>query len=173
MKKIYSDVDEYFRLSEDGKRVFIGGDYDHMAVLEKISEAVRNLTREFKLYPIIAYEIKIPFYDIYRIDMFLLEKCDYALFDITSPAGQLLELERAKRFLEEGKDFKIGIFFQARCPTEVLLHDIIGNESTPGQVTSMVTGFYELYQSAPEKVLIQGYEDFEQLRRLINILIRG
>lgn len=171
MEREYQDTEDFLRKVGEGRIVFIGGDYDHMALLDFIRGIVEDLKRPFKLYPIIAYQIKIPFQEIHRQDMILLSRSNFAIFEISSPAGQLLELERAKRLIEEEKDFKLGIYFQGRGPKEVLVDDILDSEKFPGQVTSMITGFLDFWKNG--KVHISGYENLSQLRRLISDLLRG
>jgi len=77
------------------KRVFIGGNYPaHMPILLKIKEFVLRLGYE----PIIVDEIDIPKDLIHHHSLMYLHTCKFAIFEVTSPGGQLMEVERAKDY---------------------------------------------------------------------------
>ena len=77
------------------RRVFIGTNYDtHSHMVPEIKEAVIR-----KGYtPVIAYEASIPPDLIHHHSLMLLHTCKYAIFDITAPAGQYMEIERAQDY---------------------------------------------------------------------------
>lgn len=108
------------------KRVFVGGDYNHLPDLRWI----KNCIESADFVGVLAYECGLP-QDyikeyIYQFDMFLLEQCRYAVFEVTSPAGQLLELERA---LQNGS-MEVWVLYKIRAS------DI---ETVPEHVSSMIT----------------------------------
>lgn len=76
------------------KRVFIGGDYDHLSLLRDIQETV--IREGFQ--PILPYDFIVPKEHIHHHDLMLLHNCRLAIFEVSSPAGQLMEIERAKDY---------------------------------------------------------------------------
>lgn len=78
------------------KRVFIGGDYDFMPILQEIAEFVRSQ----HFVPVIAYDHNVPPGAIHDEDLALLKECKYAIFEMSHPAGHLMELERAADYEE-------------------------------------------------------------------------
>ena len=76
------------------KRVFVGGDYDHLAVLRAIQEAV--IKSGFQ--PILPYDFWVPPDKIHHHDLMLLHCCRLGIFEVSSPAGQLMEIERANDY---------------------------------------------------------------------------
>lgn len=80
------------------KAIFVGGNYiDRMPTIMKIKGVVKNLDYE----PIIADEYKIPEEHIHHHCMMLLHACKYAIFEVTDPGGQFLEIERATDWIEK------------------------------------------------------------------------
>lgn len=80
------------------KAVFVGGNYiAHMPTIMKIKDITQKLDYE----PIIADEYKIPEEHIHHHCMMLLHTCKYAIFEVTSPGGQLMEIERATDWIKE------------------------------------------------------------------------
>lgn len=77
------------------QRVFIGANYDtHSHIVPEVKEVVVR-----KGYtPVIAYEVNIPQDLSHHHSLMLLHTCKYAVFEVTSYAGQLMELERAKDY---------------------------------------------------------------------------
>ena len=120
------------------KRVFIGGDYDFMANLREIESAI---PKEFE--PVLAYDYEVPKEEIHDTDISLLSKCGYAIFECTSPAGQLMELERTA-------DFNIEAFvvYQVRN----------AKDPPPDHISSMISTM-----GAP----MFGYSDFRELRAFL------
>lgn len=78
------------------KRVFIGGSYRRdKDKLETIAMAVKSI--EFE--PLIAdwYDL-LPNKSVHSDSLYKLHSCKYAVFEITNPAGQLMEFERARDY---------------------------------------------------------------------------
>jgi len=72
-------------------RVFIGGCYHtHMPVIRYIQQLIEN----FNYTPIVAFDIDIDREHTHHHTLLLLHTCKYAIFDVSSPAGQLMEIER-------------------------------------------------------------------------------
>lgn len=79
-------------------RIFIGGDYkNQLVVILEIAKFVRdNLGRHF--VPIVATDFEIPDGKERDYCLRLLHNCKFAIFELTSMAGQLIEVERAKDY---------------------------------------------------------------------------
>jgi len=77
------------------KRVFIGTNYDTFShVIPEIKLAVM-----FRNYmPIIIREVNVREEEMHDVSLLLLHTCGHAIFDITDPAGQLMEIERARDY---------------------------------------------------------------------------
>ena len=121
-------------------RVFIGGNYDHMAVLKEIEKYIKKSGFQ----PILAYDFDVPKNKIHDFDLRLLQNCKYAIFDETHPAGELMEIERTKDY-----GTIVLIIYQIRDPENI---------EPPAQVTSMVTSL-----DYPMK----GYNTFDELKNII------
>lgn len=77
------------------RRVFIGTNYDTFAhVILPIKEAVvrRGYT------PIVVNEAIFDPSETHDVSLLLLHTCKYAIFDVTAPAGQMMEIERARDY---------------------------------------------------------------------------
>lgn len=122
------------------RRVFIGGDYDFMACLRQIGKYVR----EARYQPIIAIDFNPLKDNIHDYDIRLLAMCKRAIFEVTSAAGQYMEIERVR-------DFKIDacIIYQKRTKNE---------KNYPQHISSMVTT-YGLQNF--------GYATFKELEKVI------
>lgn len=78
-----------------GDRVFIGGNYLYGSRLEDIADAVTDCG----LTPIIARQfIGVAPGTERHSSLYLLERCKLAIFELSSEAGQLIELENALNF---------------------------------------------------------------------------
>lgn len=113
------------------KRVFIGGDYDHLAILRDIQEVV--MRSDFQ--PIFPYDFMVPKELIHHHDLMLLHFCRLGIFEVSNPAGQLMEIERAKDY-----DVDVILFYSDR-------------DGPPHSMTSMLlTAGYHLepYRDTPE-----------------------
>lgn len=84
---------------EYSRRVFVGGDYDHLPDLREIEAFVEAVQEQGPFIPILAIKLasehNVDDQDIYAFDMCLLDRCGFAIFEITSASGQMLEIERA------------------------------------------------------------------------------
>ncbi len=76
------------------KRVFIGGDYESVYLLDAIISPVR----EFGFTPIIAAEFKTAPENIHHDALLLLHNCKYAIFDVSSKGGHMMEVERTLEY---------------------------------------------------------------------------
>jgi len=81
------------------KRVFIGGNYRNIAILNYIDKVVGDIN----FVPIMAInfpETSKPTYEklIHDISIEMLRKCSFAIFEVTFSDGHLMEIERAKDF---------------------------------------------------------------------------
>ena len=81
------------------KRVFIGGNYRNIAILNYIDKVVGDIN----FVPIMAInfpETSKPAYEklIHDISIEMLRKCSFAIFEVTFSDGHLMEIERAKDF---------------------------------------------------------------------------
>lgn len=101
-------------------RVFVGGNYDIMPLLKKICETVFDNGYQ----PIFAYDFEVPTDEIHDHDIRLLHNCKYAIFEVSNPAGELMEIERVR-------DWRIAtlLIYQIRDK---------GNPTPPPAVTSML-----------------------------------
>lgn len=127
------------------KRVFVGGDYDHLPDLREIKKHVDSLG----YISIIPYDCGMPLEYIkdfiHAFDMFLLDQCKYAIFEVTSAAGQLMELQRAIDNLE----CEVRVLYKTRDDQQL---DI------PEHVSSMITTSVRN---------LRGYSNIEDLPRII------
>jgi hypothetical protein len=77
------------------QRVFIGGNYQtHMPVIRHIEGLVSSLGYT----PIVAFDVDIPREHTHHHTLLLLHTCRHAIFEISSPAGQLMEIERTRDY---------------------------------------------------------------------------
>lgn len=121
------------------RRVFIGGDYDHLSILRDIKEAVINSGFE----PILPFEFIVPEKLIHHHDLMLLHSCRLGIFEITCPAGQLMEIERVKDY-----DVKAILFYPDR-------------DGPPHSLTSMIqTAGYDMMSYKDSSDLKQKVEEW-------------
>lgn len=119
------------------KRVFIGGDYDHLSILREIQDVV--IRSGFQ--PILPYDFKVPPDLIHHHDLMLLHSCRLGIFEVSTPAGQLMEIERAKDY-----DVDAILFYTDR-------------DGPPHSLTQMVsTAGY----------VMQPYSDISDLRKKVS-----
>lgn len=125
------------------KRVFIGGDYSHRALITEIEGIVSNLG----FIPIVADEYEMKEEEIHDCTMRLLHCCKYAIFDISTISGALMEIERIRDYKT-----KALILFSSR-----------EEKGIPKQQTTRMID---------PALRPRGYRDFTQLRRIIeNFLV--
>lgn len=83
--------------NERSRMIFLGGNYEYdEGILGDIGEVIE----EIDLIPIIAkdvFEVVDP-HEIHGESLRLLHNCGFAVIDVTNPAGQLMELERARDY---------------------------------------------------------------------------
>lgn len=72
------------------KRVFIGGDYGELYILDWI----KKIVIENRYTPILAIEFQTPPELIHDYALLALHNCKHAIFDISSKGGHLMEIER-------------------------------------------------------------------------------
>lgn len=78
-------------------RVFVGGNYDSMSRLRDIKAAVFALRAGF--VPILPYDdFQLRRGEIHDWDLRLLHNCKYAIFDVTDPRGELMEIGRCAEY---------------------------------------------------------------------------
>lgn len=124
-------------------RVFIGGNYDFMAILNQI----KTIVAENGFIPILAFDFNVQRNSIHNYDIRLLANCKYCIFEITKPEGDLMEIERAKDFQNH-----ILLLYQVR---ESL------NREMPSHITTMLSTLqYEFLER-------QGYNQTTELYGLI------
>ena len=122
------------------KRVFVGGNYDFMPVLREICKNVRHARFE----PILAFDFGVPKDMIYRFDIAVLQECKYAIFEVSSGNGHMMELQEAIHS-------KKNLF----C-----LYGVRGRRHSrpPPAVSSMLTS---------SDIVLLGYSDIENLKDII------
>lgn len=120
-------------------RVFIGGNYDNIAVLRKIADMVRDLGYQ----PILALDFDVPKEEIYSYDIRLLANCKYAIFEITWGNGHLMEIVRAQDF-----NVQTLLVYQARDESK---------EPPPAASMMVLTSAFPKF----------GYRTFEELREYL------
>lgn len=78
------------------RRVFVGTNYDshaHLIPEMRIAVMARNYT------PVITRDVVVPPYtNVHDVSLVLLHTCGWAVFDVTNPAGQVMEIERARDY---------------------------------------------------------------------------
>lgn len=75
-------------------RVFLGGHYNYGSLILAMADAVVNCG----MTPIIVREFGIKKGTERRWSLYLLKRCKYAVFECSSDAGQMVELDNALRF---------------------------------------------------------------------------
>lgn len=100
------------------KRVFIGGNYNFLVNLR----GTKGLVKDFGFQPILAKDFNVPENNTHDYDLRLLHNCKYAIFDVTSSAGELMELERCKDY-----GTQVIVVYQAREKGDI-----------PEQISNMV-----------------------------------
>lgn len=109
--QVRKDIDEWLdKKGKIGKRVFIGGNYKNIALLRHIEKIVED----FDFVPIMPIEMPQTSDEsheklVHDMSIEMLQKCSYAIFEVTISNGHLMEIERAKDF----KHLKTMLAFQA------------------------------------------------------------
>ncbi len=73
-------------------RVFIGGKYGGS---DEVIEKVREIVLRLGMTPIVAREVETPRERTHEFAARLLHTCSFAIFDMSVPGGQYMEIERA------------------------------------------------------------------------------
>jgi len=100
MEQVRNTMDEF--LEKKGKieqRVFVGGSYKNIALLRHIA----SIVEDFDFVAIMPIELPAtsdPAYEkfIHDVSIEMLQKCSYAIFEVTISNGHLMEIERARDF---------------------------------------------------------------------------
>lgn len=125
------------------RKVFIGGPFIDLARLRDIQELVIRLGFE----PVLTEESGIPEELIHHHNLMMLHSCKYAIFEVSRPAGQLIEIERTRDY---------GI-------RPLLVYSSTGEE-IPKHVSAMLrTAGFDL----------KGYRDTIELGELIADYLKG
>lgn len=142
-------------INSKSKDVFIGGNYDNIAVLREIKKYVK----EAKFCPQLAIDKypKLSLEETHDKDIELAKSCPTNIYEGTFSAGELMEVERAA--LREGVVKKILVVYQRR--KKQALHD---PTRYPTQMSSMLVS---LAKGKPEIITLFGYPDFTVLRSFI------
>jgi len=122
------------------ERVFVGGNYKDMLVILK---QIKEIVERCGLDPIFAEDFEIPKKEIHHHSLMLLHECKGAIFEISSEAGQLLEIERLRDY---------GI-------EPLIIYQSSESGSEP-KVTAMVTTLCARYNWKP-----QSYSNYAQLKK--------
>lgn len=78
-------------------RVFVGGNYDSMSRLRNVKSAIFAVKPGF--VPILPFDdFQLSRGEIHDWDLRLLHNCKYAIFDVTDPRGELMEIERCAEY---------------------------------------------------------------------------
>lgn len=78
-------------------RVFVGGNYDLISKLRDIKDVIFALKAGF--VPILPYDdFQLRHGEIHDWDLRLLHNCKYAIFDVTEPRGELIEIGRCAEY---------------------------------------------------------------------------
>lgn len=98
VKKILNEL-----RNKRGLMIFLGGNYEKDGpILNTLNETIRGIEvdNEENFIPIIAKEVfnELDPSKIHEESLRLLHNCGFAVIDITNPAGQLMELERARDY---------------------------------------------------------------------------
>lgn len=76
-------------------RVFIGGNYDNMVLLRKIKKVVAAVGYT-AILP--RDDVAVPLQDVHDWDLRILHNCRFAIFEVSVPAGELMEIERVRDY---------------------------------------------------------------------------
>ena len=123
------------------RRVFIGTNYDthsHLIPEMRIAVMMRNYV------PVVARDVIVPPHtNVHDVSLVLLHTCGWAVFDITNPAGQVMEIERAR-------DYGVNVLLVRSDPV-----------SHPPHVSQMITSLgYPLTPYRDVQALRQAITDF-------------
>jgi len=136
------------------KKVFIGGNYDGMALLRKISDCIDK--EHFDPQIVLVKYPNLRPWEIYSKCMEVLKECEYAIFEETFPAGELMELES----VATSRKINTLVIYQTRGPQFF---------DYPSSLTSMVRSLAQERQF--EGITLAGYSSIEALSPLIRAFL--
>jgi hypothetical protein len=146
LQKYFDDGNKISKVSINRDRnVFIGGNYRNIVILRYIEDIVN---KEWSAILPTNYGVRNND-EIYNHSMGLLETCGSAIFEITFDAGHLMEIERAKNFIDK--------------ENILLLYQQTEKDQKP-RYTSMLLGV-ELKQV--------GYRQLDELTEKVNDFLKG
>jgi len=132
-----------------GNRVFIGGNYDNMAILNYL----KDIVYKSDFHPILAFDYNVPKDDIHDFDLRLVPNCKYTIFEVTTPQGELMEILRSVDYRN-----RILLLYQVREPDDMEM---------PQQITTMLS---TLKYDSLEK---QGYNHINELNGIVETWLKG
>ena len=102
------------------KRVFVGGNYaTHISELKKIKQVCLDEGYD----PVLAKEFKFPPGKIHHHSLMLLHECSKAIFEVSTEAGQLMEIERLRDY-----EIKPLIICQEGAHLSKMLEELVGGQ---------------------------------------------
>jgi tetratricopeptide (TPR) repeat protein len=129
------------------KRVFVGGGYREFAILNEI----KRIAEDNGFDAILVADFQIPGGLVHHHSLMLLHECRAAIFDLSSEAGQLMEIERLR-------DYGIS-------ETLLVYQDPGGGEP---KITEMLGALLTRMELPPKP-----YEDLDTLRTLVRNFLSG
>lgn len=133
--------------SEWHRRVFVGGGYREFAILNEI----KRLVQEKDFDAILVADFDILEGMTHHHSLMLLHECRAAIFDLSSEAGQLMEIERLRDYEIE----KTLLIYQDRGKGEP-------------KISEMLKALLTRMNMPPCP-----YRDFDELRRLVRAFLDG
>lgn len=106
------------------RRCFVGSNYHNVDNLPDI----RDMVEEADYEAIVAQDFEMDFTNTHRRCLLLLHQCSKAIFEVSTPAGQLMELERCRDYnikplivaqVLEGGDLQISQMIRSMAEEEV------------------------------------------------------
>jgi hypothetical protein len=84
------------------QRVFVGGQYDFMPTLRQTASFIEDapsdvLPTEARLFPVIPFDYEIEVEETMDRAVEILDRCAYAIFDLSDLGAQLIEMQEAKQ----------------------------------------------------------------------------
>ena len=138
---------ERFLLSIDNipgsfeQRVFIGGDYTNIAILREI----RKLVSKLGFQPILLADFTIPTGEVFETAVFLLSRCKYVIFEVSTKSAAYMELVKCK-------DFKVRVLLIYQALFEPTTHK-----------SSMIRSFVKSYKNAQ----LWSYPNFSEMKKIV------
>ena len=80
------------------QRIFVGGRYDFMPTLRQIATFIETAPSPAGgLFPVIPYDYEIKVEETMERAVEILDRCAYAIFDLSDLGAQLIEMQEAKQ----------------------------------------------------------------------------